>query len=109
MSPLTEHLSRFLNRKFINNNNTFFFGVSRPQSRTESYEDIDAVEEGTIGEQLAAERQRVEEEIEMMLRRPEGSIRRPAGPPHRRMLVRQASTLETPFDSSGSMKMTYWF
>lgn len=24
-------------------------------------------------------------------------------------LVRQSSTMETPLDSSGSMKMTYWF
>lgn len=24
-------------------------------------------------------------------------------------LVRQSSTMETPMDSSGSMKMTYWF
>lgn len=26
-----------------------------------------------------------------------------------RRLVRQASIMETPLDSSGSMKMTYWF
>lgn len=24
-------------------------------------------------------------------------------------LVRQSSTMETPFDTSGAMKMTYWF
>ncbi|CAB0018695.1 unnamed protein product [Nesidiocoris tenuis] len=69
----------------------------RPEPETSTYEDLDEL--GALEMNLA---QPAATELTSL----NSSIKKPRAIPR---LVRQASVLETPVDSSGTMKMTYWF
>jgi hypothetical protein len=73
--------------------------VSRPNSISGSYEDLDAPVQVELQQQttsLSMDVSTPDKESALLGRR----VPR---------LVRQASIMETPLDASGSMKMTYWF
>uniref|UniRef100_A0A0A9Y7Z4 Organic cation transporter 1 n=2 Tax=Lygus hesperus TaxID=30085 RepID=A0A0A9Y7Z4_LYGHE len=68
----------------------------RPEKQTSTYEDLD--------ELSGVEMQMTDPATESTSLN--SSMKKPRAIPR---LVRQASVLETPIDSSGTMKMTYWF
>lgn len=74
--------------------------VYRPSSAVGSYEDLSENDVVT----------RENDVVEMLPQRLSADDRETALlAKHVPRLVRQSSTMETPLDSSGSMKMTYWF
>lgn len=81
----------------------------RPDSHAGSYEDL---RERDVVEMLPTLPHQESDPLRGSLRGSvRGSVRDPLRDPlsRRARLVRQASTMETPLDSTGGIKMTHWF
>lgn len=85
---------KFLQKVFLHLKSNCYVSLSRSKKMESSYEDLDNASE-TI-DTVELQESAPDKETALLGRR----VPR---------LVRQASIMETPLDSSGSMKMTYWF
>lgn len=85
---------KFLQKMFLDLKSNCCVSLSRSKKMESSYEDLDNASE-TI-DTVELQESAPDKETALLGRR----VPR---------LVRQASIMETPLDSSGSMKMTYWF